>query len=79
MIHGEWVRPTSYKPEGYIRPEVIAEHDEKPYHRPCQELLRRWCGTKVVERRDELHKLRHEVHRLGLLTKAPSRRSATPG
>ena len=69
MIHGEWHRATRYEPERHTSAEFFAEIDEQPYHRPCRDVLRQWCGSETVQRWDELGELRKEVHRLGLLTK----------
>jgi hypothetical protein len=50
----------------HISAEICAQGDEER-GRPVREILRRWCGSEAVDRREELVALRVEVLRLGNL------------
>lgn len=70
--HGHTIRSNRRDTGWFITPEQSAAWDaEEPYGRATRDLLRDWCGTPAVERRDELKALREEVVRLdGLVTEA---------
>ena len=63
-IFGETYPATRGYPEWHIDAKDCAEREDEPYNRPCWNLLREWCGSAAVDRRDELLALREEVARL---------------
>lgn len=67
MLHGQYVRDSRRGPERHVAAEFFVDIDERPYHRPFREPVRRWCGAEAVARQDELAELRTEVSRLGRL------------
>lgn len=66
-LYGEEYRPSRRDPARHIEAAWFVQQLDAPYHRPCWELLREWCGQEAGERHDELAELRVEVVRIGRL------------
>lgn len=68
MVHGKTYPATRRQAAWHVPAEHYADAVNEPYHRPCWDLLRAWCGAAAAERHDELLALRREVARIGELT-----------
>jgi len=65
LVHGKTYPASRSQPAWHVPAERYADSENEPYHRPCWELLRAWCGAEAAERQDELLALRQEVARIG--------------